>query len=217
LTRCRLQTTVARQREIGRFWAVVGRLRPHQCIEITSLSPVIRLHQRLALHFWLVAAANLEEILGMEPTREISHPMQRQPADNRHHRRNGEPRTVSAVIPRPGRKARTTLARRRRLNALVRELALDLGFQLNAVTLAERGVLHQCATLMLQVELAQDTLVRGDGIIDPDVCIRLSSEARRLLAGLRKRAGKQEAPPPLPWSPLRSRITAPAAKPEVVK
>jgi hypothetical protein len=154
----------------------------------------------------------------MEPTPETSQSVQRQAAGSRHHLRN-EPRTVSAVIPRPGRKARTTLARRRRLNALVRELALDLGFELTAVTLAERGVLHQCATLMLQVELAQDTLVRGDGIIDPDVCIRLSSEARRLLAGLRKRAGKQESPSPLPWSPLRSRITAPLppAKPEVAK
>jgi hypothetical protein len=160
----------------------------------------------------------------METTPTTGQSVQRQAAGNRHRERSNEPRTVSAVIPRPGRKARTTLARRRRLNALVRELALDLGFELTAVTLAERGVLHQCATLMLQVELAQDTLVRGDGIIDPDVCIRLSSEARRLLAGLRKRAGKQESPPSsppssLPWSQLRSRITAPLppAKPEVAK
>jgi len=60
--------------------------------------------------------------------------------------------------------------------------------------------------------------VRGDAVIDPDVCIRLSSEARRLLASLRKRAGKQEASPPPPWSPLRARITAPLppAKPEEV-
>ena len=149
-----------------------------------------------------------------------SHPAQRQSASNRRHLLSGPPRTVSAVIPRPGRKARTTLARRRRLNALVRELALDLGFELTAVTLAERGVLHQCATLMLQVELAQDTLVRGDAVIDPDVCIRLSSEARRLLAGLRKRAGKPDGPPPSPrpWSPLMARITAPLpAKSEVAK
>jgi hypothetical protein len=129
--------------------------------------------------------------------------------------RSKSPRLVSAIV-RQNRHRRTALARRRRLNQLIRELAHDLGFELNAVTIAERGTLHQCATLLLQVEVAQDHLVRGV-VIDPDVTIRLSSEARRLLAGLRKRAGKQEAPPPLPWSPLRSRITAPAAKPELVK
>ena len=105
-------------------------------------------------------------------------------------------------------KRKTALARRRRLNQLVRELARDLGFDLGAVTLAERGVLHQCATLLLQVEVAQDQLV-GGALVDPDTCIRLSSEARRLLTGLRKRA-KQGAPQPSPpWSPLRARITKP--------
>ena len=151
-----------------------------------------------------------------QTTPAIGHSAQRQPANNRHHLLSGPPRTVSAVIPRPGRKARTTLARRRRLNALVRELARDLEFNLSAVTMAERAVLHQCATLMLQVEIAQDQLVRGDAVIDHDVCIRLSSEARRLLAGLRKRA-KQGAYPTPPWSPLRARITAAAPKPEVAK
>ena len=165
-------------------------------------------------------AATTERENGMETTPTAGQSVQHQAAGSRHREHSNEPRTVSAVIPRPGRKAQTMLARRRRLNALVRELALDLGFELTAVTLAERGVLHQCATLMLQVELAQDTLVRGDGIIEPDVCIRLSSEARRLLAGLRKRAGKQEASPTPPrWSPLRARIAATTStpKPEVVE
>ena len=132
----------------------------------------------------------------MESTPTLDRPPRRQSAGKRRHVAHDGPRTVSAVVRRPDRKARTRLARQRRHNELVRQLALDLGFQLAAVTLAERGVLHQCATLMSQVELAQDTLIRGDGIIDPDVCIRLSSEARRLLAGLRKRAGKQELPSP---------------------
>jgi hypothetical protein len=147
----------------------------------------------------------------MEPRPETSPSARRQSAGNRRPLLSGSPRTVSAVIPRPGRKARTTLARRRRLNALVRELARDLGFELTAVTLAERGVLHQCATLMLQVEVAQDALVRG-AVVDPDTTIRLSSEARRLLAGLRKRAGKPEGPPSArPWSPLRHALSAAAA------
>ena len=112
-----------------------------------------------------------------------------------------------AVVTRGRPKQRTPLARRRRLYALVRELASDLNFDLQAVTLAEKGVLHQAATLLLQIEVAQDQLVAG-AIIDADVCIRLSSEARRLLTGLRKRA-KQDAPPSPPWSPLRARITKP--------
>jgi hypothetical protein len=75
------------------------------------------------------------------------------------------------------------------------------------VTLAERGVLHQFATLLLQVEVAQDVLVHG-GVVNPDTTIRLSSEARRLLSGLRKHAGTKPAEPP--WSPLRARIAAAA-------
>jgi hypothetical protein len=106
-----------------------------------------------------------------------------------------------------GPRRKTALARRRRLNRLVRELATDLGFDIRSVSLAEHAILHQSATLMLQVEVAQDQLVGGT-TIDPDTCIRLSSEARRLLTGLRKRA-KPGASPPRPWSPLRARITAP--------
>src|SRR4029077_17369400 len=97
-----------------------------------------------------------------------------------------QPRKV-AVVQRGRPQRKTPLARRRRLYALVRELADNLGFDPESVTRAERAVLHQCATLMLQVELAQDQLVGGD-IVDPDTVIRLSSEARRLLAGLRTRA-----------------------------
>ena len=117
------------------------------------------------------------------------------------------PRRVALVIPQR-RIRKTPLARRRRLNRLIRELAIDAGFDPADVTLAERGVLHQAATLMLQVEVAQDALVRG-AVVDADTCIRLSSEARRLLAGLRKRAGTKPTEPP--WSPLRARITEPAA------
>ena len=140
---------------------------------------------------------------------------QQRAARKRRHVRGSEPRIVAAIVRRPDRKRRTKRARQRRLNELVRELAHDLGFDLARVSLVERGILHQCATLLLQVELAQDTLVRGDAVIDPDVCIRLSSEARRLLAGLRKRVGPRQAEPP--WSPLRARITATAPKAEVAK
>jgi hypothetical protein len=134
--------------------------------------------------------------------------MQTEPAANQAAR----PRKV-AVVQRGRPKQKTPLARRRRLNTLVRQLASDLGFDLAAVTLAERGVIHQCASLLLQVEIAQDQLV-GGAIIDADVCIRLSSEARRLLAGLRKRAGQDVSRTTPPWSPLRSRINAPTMPPQ---
>lgn len=112
------------------------------------------------------------------------------------------PKKVQLVVPQR-RLRKTALARRRRLNAITRELATDLGFE-NEVTLAERGVLHQAATLLLQVEVAGDSLVSG-ATLDPDTCIRLSSEARRLLSALRKRAVRIVAPLS---SPLRSRLLA---------
>jgi ribosomal 50S subunit-associated protein YjgA (DUF615 family) len=118
--------------------------------------------------------------------------------------RSKPPRLVPAVV-RKDRHRRTKLARRRRLNWLIRELGHDLGFDIAAMTLAERGAVHQCATLLLQLEIAQDQLVRGDAVIDHDVCIRLTSEARRLLAGLRKRAKAQEVTAPPPRGPLRTR------------
>jgi hypothetical protein len=96
----------------------------------------------------------------------------------------------------------TPLARRRRLNQLVKELAADLGFNYAAVTWAERGTLHQAATLLLQIERAQDQLV-GGALIDSDTVIRLSSEARRLLGTLRSRYEVAGSPP---WSPLRAAL-----------
>jgi hypothetical protein len=117
-------------------------------------------------------------------------------------------RKVALVIPQR-RKRKTPLARRRRLNQLIRELALDCGFDPSDVTLAERGVLHQAAAFLLQVEVSSDALVRGVTVND-DTMIRLASEARRLLTNLRKQA-KPEAPPAPPWSPLRARIAAAAS------
>jgi hypothetical protein len=131
--------------------------------------------------------------------------MHSEPTTNR-----GGPRKVPLVIPQR-QKRKTPLARRRRLNALIRELAADLGFSPDAVTLSERGSLHQAATLLLQVELAQDQLV-GGAALDSDTVIRLSSEARRLLAGLRSRGASQATETP-PWSPLRSSLAKATSEP----
>lgn len=123
--------------------------------------------------------------------------MRTEPATNR-----GGPRKVPLVIPQR-QKRKTPLARRRRLNQIIRELARDLGFSPDAVTRSERGTLHQAATLLLQVEIAQEQLVVG-ATLDSDTVIRLSSEARRLLSTLRSR--REAAPQPLPWSPLRAQL-----------
>jgi hypothetical protein len=109
------------------------------------------------------------------------------------------------------RRGRTTpLARRRRLYRFMRSLASDLGLGPN-MTLPERAALTQAAVLLLQAEVAQDGLVNATGsAIDPDTSIRLASEARRLLASLRRReltAAKSAAL----FSPLLQRARRPAA------
>jgi hypothetical protein len=104
-------------------------------------------------------------------------------------------------------KRNTPLARRRRLNHLTRQLAIDLGLDIASVTVAERGVLHQMGVLMLQTEVSGDALVDG-ATLDPDTVIRLTSEARRLLTVLRGGRVEEDAPSPPPWSPLRNRIHA---------
>jgi hypothetical protein len=111
------------------------------------------------------------------------------------------------------RKRATPLARKRRLYQLCRELAHDLGFDPDAVTLSERAVLHQAGTLLLQVELAQKQLI-DSALIDADTCIRLTSEARRLLAGLRSRA--PEAKPQGTLGPLRRKLLHKSVEVEAV-
>jgi hypothetical protein len=104
---------------------------------------------------------------------------------NRNARPCKAPSAIGQYKPR-----KTALARRRRLNRLVRELADDLGFE--RLTMAERSVLFQCAALALQTELMQEAIVRGEPV-NGDELIRLSGEARRMLIGLRKRV-KESGP-----------------------
>jgi hypothetical protein len=122
-----------------------------------------------------------------------------------------QPKRVALVPRRP--KRNTALARRRRLNHLIRQVAADMGLDIRRVSVAERTVLHQLGALLLQVEVSTDALVDG-ATPDADTTIRLTSEARRLLSILHDRV-EDEVSPPL-WSPLRARIhKAPAsAEPE---
>jgi hypothetical protein len=137
--------------------------------------------------------------------------------------RRARPRKVPVLVQKDRRRL-TPRSRRLRLNRLIRGLAFDLGFDLASVTLAERNTLHQAATMMLQAEITQAALV-GGASVDPDTVIRLSSEARRLLAGLRAQVPAPKDVP-RPMGPLFERIARelepelkaePSTVPEVIE
>jgi DnaJ-domain-containing protein 1 len=115
------------------------------------------------------------------------------------------------VLPRRRDRRNTKRARRRRINELIKRLAIDASLDLMNVTLAQRGMLAQAASLMFQIETRQDQLV-GGGVVDADRyadrSIRLSSELRRLTNRLRECAAEDHPAKATasPWSPLRSRI-----------
>lgn len=90
----------------------------------------------------------------------------------------------------------------RRFRDLVAELKAEYGGD-RELTAAELGAIRQAAAMMLHAEQLQAAVVRGESV-DSDTLIRLSGEARRLLASLRKRA-------PEPHVPLRDRLAAEAA------
>jgi hypothetical protein len=104
----------------------------------------------------------------------------------------------------PAPKFRSPRGSVRRFNTLVHQYARELGFDERSLLTAECELIRQAAALALRAEQLQAGIVRGEPI-DPDELIRLSSEGRRVLRSMR--AGvKPEAPPPPPWSPMRSRI-----------
>ncbi len=100
---------------------------------------------------------------------------------------------------------RSASARRFRdlVAALKAEYAAD-----HELTAAELGAIRHVAAMMLHAEQLQAAVVKGESV-DSDKLIRLSGEARRLLATLRKRVAAPDKAPP--WSPLRSRLAQEAA------
>jgi hypothetical protein len=78
--------------------------------------------------------------------------------------------------------------RSRRFRDLVEAYSAELGHEL---TEAERSLVQQAAAVQIQCEELQRALVEG-GDIDSDMLIRLSSEHRRLLAGLGAKAIKNK-------------------------
>jgi hypothetical protein len=109
----------------------------------------------------------------------------------------GEQHSKPLGIPAPSRKLATPLARKRQHNRLMRELASEYGIE--TPTTAERALLAQAATIILRIESAS---TKGEAV-DSDTLIRLSGEARRVLAGLRRRKARHV--------PLRERLAAEAA------
>ena len=79
-------------------------------------------------------------------------------------------------------RSRTVPARRFRY--LVNAYSAELG---DGITELERATVRQAATVRIEIERLQAALLKGDSI-DSDMVIRLSSEHRRLLNSLRRKA-----------------------------
>ena len=73
----------------------------------------------------------------------------------------------------------------RRYRDLISDLLREGGE--GALSAAEFGLVRQAAAITLQAELLQARIVRGEAV-SAGALIRLSSEARRILASLRERA-----------------------------
>jgi hypothetical protein len=71
----------------------------------------------------------------------------------------------------------------RRYRDLIHLYESEVGGELTEI---ERGLIKQAAALSLRSEQLQGAVVRGEDV-DNDTLIRLSGEARRILASLRKR------------------------------
>jgi hypothetical protein len=99
-------------------------------------------------------------------------------------------------------KVRTPRGHRRRFNDLRAQIIADLGC--TPTSIVERNLIHQAAALLLRCEQIQAAVANGEPVsaVLGDQCIRLSSEARRVVANLRKSA-KRDA-----TGPLRSKIAA---------
>jgi len=89
----------------------------------------------------------------------------------------------------------------RRFRDLCRSFATELGGELSEL---ERGLVRQCAAILLHAETQQVALVRGEPI-KGDEAIRVASEARRLLDTLKAHvAGKRASP----QAPIRERLAS---------
>jgi hypothetical protein len=77
----------------------------------------------------------------------------------------------------------------RRFRDLCVGFAKEIGGE---VSEAERALIRQAAAMTLQAELLQAALARGE-VVNADDTIRLSSEARRIMASITARASRRTA------------------------
>ena len=89
----------------------------------------------------------------------------------------------------------------RRFRDLIAELTPGGGGE--GLAAAERSAIRQAAAMMLRAEQLQAEIVRGEAV-DADTLIRLSSEARRILATVRKRARPPATPTPTEYLTRRA-------------
>jgi len=99
-------------------------------------------------------------------------------------------RTRTGRVPLPRSDGRTVTSRRFR--DLVEAYSAELGGELSE---ADRALVMQAAAVQIRCEEIQLEIVEGRDV-DPDLLVRLSSENRRLLAGLGAKAVKAKSPPP---------------------
>ncbi len=109
--------------------------------------------------------------------------MRRNSFDQTPDKREGRAKISNGSCWLPGVDGRSAGARRFR--DLTKAFAAELG-GLAVLSEPERALVRQAAGLTLQTERLQVAIAKGEKI-DPDELIRLSSEARRALNGIRKR------------------------------
>jgi hypothetical protein len=97
-------------------------------------------------------------------------------------------RTRIGRVPMPRVDGRTISARRFR--DLVESYSSELGGELSE---ADRALIQQAAIVQIRCEEIQLEIVEGRDV-DPDLLVRLSSENRRLLAGLAVKADNKSKP-----------------------
>jgi hypothetical protein len=120
------------------------------------------------------------------------------------------PRHSRTGIELPRTDLRTVAARR--LRGLIAAYESELGDNLGE---AEKAMIRQVCSLQLRIEQLETAIVEGRDV-NADEIIRLSSERRRLLTGLRGRAVKAKPAGPLLQDYIREHYGEPAETSENV-
>lgn len=151
----------------------------------------------------------------MEPTPETSDLVQRKSApSSRPVTRQRKGRSRATNDPAYLARDHTGLRQARRRRDLIRMFIAALPGGPDAVTDLMLVGVRKAAELTVAAEAARAAVLNGGSCAaDLDMLVKLGGEARRATRALALRidaAKPGTASPPLPWSPLRARINAPA-------